>query len=356
MALVLFSYHCNALINTENMDITGTFNVPVPFINTGNLYVIGNCNIVGDLLDAPSLHFGINKDNIVDPTNFIAEGNIGGIPLLQVHSGSTFSSAFHVSGISQKLIVDENAAAAFSKALSVPGQIENYGTISFAGNTLFTIANMLNHGDLNIANTFNIPKKFTNTGSIYVTGNGAIFGAMHGDDLNIGVDSFGNNIPNNFEIRTDISKIPSITIGSGSALIINSISNLNYEGNISGLGAIINNGVFTMADAITIDVAEIINRGALNITNNFTVPNTFTNYGDIYVYGENAAINGSISGGKSLNIGKKSQGDIVDVDITLTDAVDDIGAINIFSGLNAASSSAFTNIGTMKISKTHTAA
>lgn len=210
-----------------------------------------------------------------------------------------------MSGVSNSLIIEENAAATFSFALSAPGGIQNNGTLTFGEGTLLTTSEIVNDGFLNIANNFLVPNSFENNGALHVIGNGSIFGPItSGTSLNIGTDSDGNINVNNFVVRNSITNIPVINVAAGSTLTINPNTDFTFAGEVSGAGTIANNGVLTTSATTSWSIDAITNSGDFNIQNNIFLQNPLTNTGNIFVYGS-GVVDGDIDGGLTLNFGKK---------------------------------------------------
>ena len=285
-----------AFNNIGNFNIGNAFNTATPsvFNNIGNLYVVGNAvnntgSISGNISTGSLLHIGSNSSGGLSANTFSTGGTIGGIPIIRVFTGSSFTANNSVSGVTTSFTVDSGATAVLNSALTgSSGAFTNAGTTTIsATGSIGTTGAFNNSGALNILNTFTPQtaspySSFTTTGGLYVFGTGNISGALTGgvgSSLNIGRNSMGVLDVKAFT-ATGAINIPTINVYIGSSLITTGVNT------ISGVtGGFINDGTVSLS-------ASYNGSGAISNTNSMTISSTFgsgdlTNTGTLVFSGAN---------------------------------------------------------------------
>lgn len=318
-----------------NYNIDDEFYVPKSFAHAGKLFITGNGSINGQLLDAESLHIGKDIFGKIVANNFVTKASIGGIPVINIYDGSSFTSMHSISGVSKSFNIQKNANVAINHSFIGAGTVTNNGTLTLGESSLFyPKGDFYNHGDLNIIGKFVVPDNFVNTGSVYLVGNtGGFQGVMPGSKfatLHIGSDSSGKNRPTKYDSLNCFENMSLVHIYAGSSFKISSGNNFTLNTLFVGDGELINYGTLTVASGGSIST-DLYNFNALNVQSDLIISKKFVNSGDIFVVGKGSII-GNLEGGASLNIGIDSNNIVNEANYISKGMITNISKINVYAG------------------------
>lgn len=332
VALYCYAYVAFAATNRIDLNVDTALNVTAEFPNVANVHVVDNGSIIGNLLDAKSLHIGRGKGGTLRPNNFTTQGVIGGVTEITVHKNSSFTSLHTISGVTKGFTVDENAILNLTQPLIGDGIFNNYGEVNVSGQGGLIGCALSNSGTLNISNNFKMPSKILRAGDIYVVGNGKINGYFENANLSIGKDSRDNINPNQFIMTSDLNYLLGMKISQDSSLTVPTNITFNPQYTVDGVGIIYNYGIFNFTNkAYLASTLQLENYGTLHVSVPFTFSNQFVNKGKIYLTASANPI-GDILDGESIDIGKDHKGNISMADVTNHLNIRNVKKINIHKG------------------------
>lgn len=287
--MALASTVAAATHNAADLDISSAYNIPVPFINTGGLFVINGGSIAGNITDATVLSVGQDSHGDLSPVNLTMAGAIGGVPIIHVYPGSSFIANNVVSGVTNNLTVDAGSEATFNSLLIGSGVLNNNGTVTLGANNYTRMTGGINNAnELNILGSFKDPNSVVNTGTVNLVGStSAIVGdisfvgtlgivakdytpitTISGPDIiNVAIDAI-------FRIPVDTSfTLNSSLAGAGSVVnagVLNLASNAKLNMAVTGSGSIVvnNNVVLAIANDLNAAASSFINHGVINFVGN----------------------------------------------------------------------------------------
>lgn len=264
LPLVIFN-NLQALENLSSLVIDAPFTVPANFYNVGDLYVIGNGSIQGNLLGGRSLHIGQDASNNKNPNNFITNNAIAGIADVHIHENSNFTLNHAMTGVTNQLVIYTDAQATINNSIiGAGGVLRNSGRIILNNNSSVYM------------------QEFINDGVIYLNGNNANFSAiLNNKNLRIAgkLSGYGTveNAPSatltftegasNANIITNFGELYIQGTTLNTAEIIN-LKNMEIDADLNGNGSVNNkfSGVLNIKSSVSVN-NSVINAGVLNVQN-----------------------------------------------------------------------------------------